>query len=92
MSQDQGAQICGDLQTWLDQAWNQDTPRFDDTMTTAESEAGTSQLGSDLSTLDADLQTSNSEPLLPGPPGDPSDLQLLQGDCKSYGVTVTTSS
>ena len=92
LSRERGEQICGDLQNWLGSAWNQDAPRFDQTMTAAESEARPSQLGKDLQMLDLDLQASNSEPLFPGPPGEPSDLQVLQRDCKAYGTTVRTPS
>jgi hypothetical protein len=64
-------------------------PRFNATMQADEQEAQGTQLGSDLSTLDNDLQSENSAALDAGPPGDPQDMQILEQDCATYGVTVS---
>lgn len=89
LSGTQGANICNDLQTWWNVAWNEYTPRFDATMQADEQEAQGTQLGADLSTLDNDLQTENGAAFDPGPPGDPQDMQILEQDCGAYGVTVS---
>jgi hypothetical protein len=84
-----GASICNDLNTWWQAANNEDMPRFDPTMEADEQEAQGTQLGDDLSTLDSDLQSENTDALLPGAPGDPGDMQILTQDCQAYGVTLT---
>jgi hypothetical protein len=86
----QGASICNDLNSWLVQAWNQGAPRFSATMTADESNAGSSNLGTDLQTLDSNLQSLNSAALMPSPPGysPPTGLGALQQDCTAYGVAV----
>lgn len=85
----QGVSICNDLQAWYNVAYTEDMPRFNATMQADEQEAQGTQLGSDLSTLDNDLQSENSAALDAGPPGDPQDMQILEQDCATYGVTVS---
>ena len=85
----QGARICADLNRWADRAASQPMPRFGVTMQADESEASGSQLGSDLATLDGDLQTENSAALLPGPPGYPTDESALKADCRVFGANFT---
>ena len=85
----QGARICTDLNSWAARAASQRMPRFSAAMQADESEAGGSQLGSDLSVLDGDLQTENSAALLPGPPGYPTDESALKADCRVFGVNFT---
>jgi hypothetical protein len=84
----QGQQICNDLLAWVGTANNEDQPRFTPALQTDEQEASGTQLGQDLSALDDDLQTENTLPLLPGPPGQPSDWQVLASDCHQFGVTL----
>jgi hypothetical protein len=86
----QGASICNDLNSWLVQAWNQGAPRFSATMTADETNAGNSSLGTDLQTLDSNLQSLNSLALQPSPPGysPPTGLGALQQDCAAYGVAI----
>jgi hypothetical protein len=84
----EGADVCNDLNTWLQTVWNQNMPRFDATMESDEEDAQGTQLGTDLTSLDSDLQSENIIPLLAGPPGDPSDIQLVAQDCAGYGVTI----
>lgn len=86
----EGMSICNDVNSWLKTAENQDMPRFNATLESDESEAARTQLGSDLSSLDDDLQQMNSDALMPGPPGDPQPIQAVESDCKSYGVTITS--
>ncbi len=85
----QAARICNDLQAWWKIAFNEDTPRFNATIQADEHQANGTQLGSDLTTLDNDLQTENTDALLPGPPGQPGDMQVLAQDCQAYGVTLS---
>ncbi len=88
----QGARICNDLQAWWKIAWNEDMPRFDVEMLADEQQAQGTQLGDDLATLDSDLQAENTDALLPGPPGEPGDMQILAKDCAAYGVTESQPS
>lgn len=87
-TQAQGVAICHDFAAWLPVAFNQDEPRFSSQLQADESEAASTQLGSDLSTLDSDLQSINSDAFFPQQPGSPSDLQAIQNDCAAYGVTI----
>jgi hypothetical protein len=75
---------------WLVRAWNEGQPRFTGKMGLDETEAGNSNLGTDLQTLDANLQTLNSAALMPSPPGfsPATGLGALQQDCTAYGVNV----
>jgi len=86
----QGASICHDLDVWLVQAWNEDQPRFTANMESGETEAGDTSLGTDLRTLDANLQTLNSNALMPSPPGcsPATGVGALQQDCTAYGINV----
>ena len=88
MSSAQAAHICSDLLAWSKVADNQDQPRFTQTLANDVSEAGSSQLGTDMGNLESDLVTENTLPLLPGPPGQPSDAQVVNGDCQQYGVSI----
>lgn len=85
----QGASVCNDLSTWLQTAQNEGMPRFDATMQQDEKTSQGSQLGTDLSNLDADLQSENSDALLAGPPGTPASIQEVAQDCAGYGVTIS---
>jgi hypothetical protein len=86
LSYSRGMSICNDLNTWARTANNQDTPRFSPQLESDESEAASSQLGSDLASFDESMQAENSGALEPGPPGDP---QPVESDCSTYGVTFT---
>jgi hypothetical protein len=88
MSSAQGTQICRDLLAWSKVADNQDQPRFTQTLVNDVSEAGSSQLGTDMGNLESGLETENTLPLLPGPPGQPSDAQIVDDDCQQYGVSI----
>ena len=66
-------------------------PRFDSTLEADEALAQGTILGTGLATLDSDLQTINSDALLPQLPGQPSDPQALATDCQAYGVTIDQS-
>jgi hypothetical protein len=88
MSSAQGTHICRDLLAWSKAAGNQDQPRFTQTLANDVSKAGSSQLGTDMGNLQSDLQTENTLPLLPGPPGQPSDAQIVDDDCQQYGVPI----
>lgn len=85
----QGTQICKDLLAWSNVAYNEDMPRFSQTLTSDEATAGDSQLGQDMTTMDNDLPNINSLAFEPGPPGMPSDGQALAYDCQQYGVTIS---
>jgi hypothetical protein len=87
----QGQSICNDLNTWAQTAENQDMPRFNAQLEQDQAEAmsADSQLGTDLASFDDDLQSENSDALLPGPPGDEQPVQQLETDCQAYGVTFT---
>jgi hypothetical protein len=89
----QGTSICTDLNTWLARAWNQDMPRFSAQLQADESEAGSTPLGNDLQDLDSNLQTLNSDALLPSPPGysPPTGLAALHTDCAAYDVNIQES-
>jgi hypothetical protein len=88
MSSAQAAQICRDLLAWSKVAGNEDQPRFTQTLVNDVNEAGSSQLGTDTGNLESDLETENTLPLLPGPPGQPSDAQMVDDDCQQYGVSI----
>jgi hypothetical protein len=83
--------ICTDLSDWLPQAVNEDQPRFTAQLESDETEAGSTSLGNDLTTLDTNLQEINGLALFPSPPGvyPPTGLGALQNDCSAYGVTVS---
>jgi hypothetical protein len=85
----QGAAICNDLNAWLVTAWNEGSPRFNAELESDEQLAQGTQLGTDLTDLDGDLQSENMDALLSGPPGDPTDIQNVAQDCTGYGVTIT---
>jgi hypothetical protein len=87
----QGAAICGDIQAWIPAANNQDTPRFSAKLQQDETNAQGTALGTDMSTMDNDLQSENTAALLPAPPGQPSDISSLSADCQEYGVTLNWS-
>ncbi len=80
--------ICNDVNTWLKTAVNADMPRFNATLHADESEAAGTQLGSDLTSLDDDLQQMNSDALMNGPPGDPQPIQAVAADCADVSVTI----
>jgi hypothetical protein len=84
----EGASICEDLAAWLPKAANEDTPRFTAKLEADVTKARDSKLGLDLTGLDSDLLSENATALLPGPPGDPQNVQLVKSDCQSYGVTL----
>jgi hypothetical protein len=84
----QEAQICGDLLAWSKVATNEDMPRFTQTLVNDVGEAGNSQLGTDMSSLESDLTQINSLALEPGPPGQPSSAQAVDYDCQHYGVSI----
>lgn len=84
----QGAAICRDLLSWSKQAANEDQPRFTSTLIDDANEAGTTQLGNDMTSMENDLVSENSLVLEPGPPGMPSDAQMVDFDCQIYGVNI----
>ena len=84
----QGTKICQDLAAWSQVAQNEDQPRFTQTLTNDTTTAGDSQLGQDMTSMENDLQSENSLVLEPGPPGSPSDAQILAQDCSQYGVPI----
>ena len=86
----QGGKICSDVASWLPHAENSRYPRFTPALTadTARALAGRSRLGTDLEGLGSDLLTENGVALMPGPPGDAQNIQLVRSDCQGYGVTV----
>jgi hypothetical protein len=93
----QGQSICNDLAAWLPGAYNADMPRFSQKLGTDETEAVTasSQLGTDLSNLDSNLQSINSVAFDPNPPGytgTPTGMAALNSDCAAYGVTLPSMS
>ena len=59
-------------------------------MASDETMAGNTSLGTDLQTLDANLQTLNSNALMPSPPGysPATGVGALQQDCTAYGINV----
>ena len=83
----QGATICTELNSWAQTANNQDQPRLSTQLAKAGTAAAGTELGSDLVSFGDDLQTSNSLALEPGPPGDEQPVQMVEADCKTYGVT-----
>lgn len=88
LTEAQSAQICQDIQAWILGADNQDMPRFSTTLQTDEAQARGMALGYDMTSLDNDLQSENTDALLPTPPGQPSDISSLSQDCNAYGVTL----
>ena len=84
----QGGSICQDLLAWSKVAANEDQPRFTSTLINDVNEAGTTQLGNDMTTMENDLVSENSLVLEPGPPGMPSDAQMVDYDCQVYGVNI----
>jgi hypothetical protein len=81
-------EICTDLLAWSTAALAEDPPRFTPRLESDEQEAAGTKLGRDMSMLDSALQTDNSQALEPGPPGQPSDAQVLAQDCQSYGILI----
>jgi hypothetical protein len=69
---------------------NENQPRFTAQMQSDENTAGNTSLGTDLQTLDANLQALNGVALFPSPPGysPPTGLSALHQDCTAYGVNV----
>jgi hypothetical protein len=59
-------------------------------MESNQTEAGNTNLGTDLETLNANLQSLNGAALFPSPPGysPATGLGALQQDCTAYGVNV----
>jgi hypothetical protein len=91
MTSAEGGEICSDVAAWLPGAENRDRPRFTAMLLADVTKARGSELGLDLAGLDSDLLDENSVALMPGPPGDPQNIQLVRSDCRQYGVTVPGS-
>jgi hypothetical protein len=85
-----GAKICGDLNAWLAGARHETKPAFSSQMESDEGEAGYSNLGTDLMTLDWNLLNFKSRALKNSPPNyyPATGLAALQHDCAGYGVSV----
>jgi hypothetical protein len=97
LTSEQSESICNDLAAWLPGAYNQDMPRFTQALETGETEAvdANSQLGSDLSNLDSNLQSLNGVAFEPSPPnytGTPTGMAALTADCAQLGVTLPAMS
>jgi hypothetical protein len=80
----QGAKICDDLNAWVAGASHLSKPQFSSQMGSDMSEAGYSDLGSDLMGLDTNLVNLTSPPNYYPVTG----LGALTDDCASYGVII----
>jgi hypothetical protein len=86
----QGAKICDDLNSWVAGASHLSKPQFSSQMGSDMSEAGYSDLGSDLMGLDTNLVNLNAGALKTSPPNyyPVTGLGALTDDCASYGVII----
>jgi hypothetical protein len=90
LSTKQGAKICGDLNAWTAGASHQTKPEFGVQMETDMSQAGYSDLGSDLMELDTNLINLNAGALKTSKPNyyPVTGLGALTDDCAGYGVVI----
>ena len=89
-----GTKICDDLNSWLTGAWHEAKPLFTNQMEFDEAEAGYTNLGNDLMTLDWNLVNFNSGALKNSRPNyyPVTGLAALQHDCAGYRVTIKGTS
>jgi hypothetical protein len=89
-----GTKICDDLNSWLTGAWHEAKPLFTNQMEFDEAEAGYTNLGNDLMTLDWNLVNFNSGALKNSRPNyyPVTGLAALQHDCARYRVTIKGTS